>query len=314
MDSHQIFKFLAEKAETGEKAALVTVTKVEGSSIRNPGAHMGVSENGEFVGSLSGGCIEDAVVAEAQDAIKQGKPRSVRFGAGSPYIDIKLPCGGGLDILFFPIKKDTFSKSAVDAFARREPFQIGLPVSGEEIIFRSLAAARKIEERDGCVWIGYHPCPKILIIGHGAAVRSLARQARVFGATIEILTSDARLAAELLATSFDTKHLKTTGDTVAIQSDEWTAIIFLFHDHDWEGVLLPHALKQPHFYIGAMGSKIAHANRCNMLKNLGVSDKKIDTVHGPVGLFHSSCDPDTLALSVLGQTMQQYHIRCGPGG
>ncbi|VAV87496.1 Xanthine and CO dehydrogenases maturation factor, XdhC/CoxF family, partial [hydrothermal vent metagenome] len=114
MDSHQIFKFLTEKAETGEKAALVTVTKVEGSSIRNPGAHMGVSENGEFVGSLSGGCIEDAVVAEAQDAIKQGKPRSVRFGAGSPYIDIKLPCGGGLDILFFPIKKDTFSKSAVD--------------------------------------------------------------------------------------------------------------------------------------------------------------------------------------------------------
>lgn len=310
MNSQNIFKFLAKKAENREKTALITVANVEGSSLRNPGDHMGVSENGDFSGSLSGGCIETAVVAEAQNTIIQGEPRLVRFGEGSPYLDIKLPCGGGLDLLFFPIRNDTVSKPAIDAFVKRKPFQIGLPAGGEDIIFQPLAASRKIEEREGCLWVGHYPRPKLLIIGHGAAVLSLARQADALGATIDILTSDTILANELRAASFEAKILKTMSDTSFIQSDQWTAIVFLFHDHDWEGVLLAHALKHPHFYIGAMGSKITHANRRNILKDLDVSDNKIDTIYAPIGLFHSSGDPDTLALSVLGQIMQQYHIRC----
>ncbi len=316
MDSQKIFKFLADKAKKKEKTALVTVTNVQGSSIRNPGDHMGVSESGEFSGSFSGGCIEAAVVAEAQNAIIQGEPRLVRFGKGSPYLDIKLPCGGGLDLLFFPIKNDTFSKPAVEAFEKREPFQIGLPAGAEDILFQPLAAskieAQKIEKREGCLWVGHYPHPKLLIIGHGGPVHSLARQAHAFGATIEIFTPDILLANDLRAASFNAKSFKTMGHTSLIQSDQWTAIVFLFHDHDWEGVLLAHALRNPHFYIGAMGSKIAHTNRRHILKDLGVSGKKIDTIHGPIGLFHSSGDPDTLALSILGEIIQQYHIRCGP--
>lgn len=62
--------------------------------MRNPGTIMGVAQDGSFAGSLSGGCIENAVVAEALEALKEDAPRMVRFGAGSPYLDIKLPCGG----------------------------------------------------------------------------------------------------------------------------------------------------------------------------------------------------------------------------
>ena len=119
---------------------------------------------------------------------------------------------------------------------------------------------------------------------HDGPVHSLARQAHAFGATVEIFTPDILLANDLRAASFNAKSFKTMGHTSIIQSDQWTAIVFLFHDHDWEGLLLTHALRNPHFYIGAMGSKIAHANRRHILKDLGVSDKKIDTIHGPIGL------------------------------
>ena len=104
MDNRRVFQFLNDCLTKGETAVLVTVIAVEGSSMRGPGTHMGVAVDGSFVGSLSGGCIENAVVAEALEALQAGEARTVRFGSGSRYIDIKLPCGGGLDIHFLPSK------------------------------------------------------------------------------------------------------------------------------------------------------------------------------------------------------------------
>ncbi|NRD91029.1 hypothetical protein C8024_18600 [Sphingopyxis sp. BSNA05] len=91
------------KAAAKQKIVLITLTAVTGASTRNPGAHMAVAEDGSSTGSFSGGCVEAAVVAEALDVINAGKPREIRFGADSPYLDIRLPCGGGIDLLFTPV-------------------------------------------------------------------------------------------------------------------------------------------------------------------------------------------------------------------
>ena len=82
MDTGRIFAFLGNGMARGERAALVTITAVTGSSMRSPGTHMAVLENGEFAGSLSGGCIEAAIVSEAIDAIRASEARTVTFGAG----------------------------------------------------------------------------------------------------------------------------------------------------------------------------------------------------------------------------------------
>ena len=89
--SLEILRFMAEAERRGLRAALVTITGLTGSSSRPVGTLMGVAEDGCFAGSFSGGCIEAAVVAEAVEAIRDGRPRQVRYGAGSPYIDIRLP-------------------------------------------------------------------------------------------------------------------------------------------------------------------------------------------------------------------------------
>lgn len=101
-------------------------------------------------------------------------------------------------------------------------------------------------------------------------------------------------------------RLARTTDTALLRSDPWTAFVFMFHDHDWETALMKRALELPHFYIGAMGGRRAHAARCEALLAAGVPASAVATLHAPIGLFHSSRDPDTLALSTLAQIVQVY--------
>src|SRR5215210_1523603 len=101
-DAGSVFRFILDASARGERTALVTITGVTGSSSRAPGTQMAVSETGAIHGSLSGGCVEAAVVGEAQRVIGTGAREHIRLGPGSPYIDIQLPCGGGLDLLILP--------------------------------------------------------------------------------------------------------------------------------------------------------------------------------------------------------------------
>ncbi|MEL6874685.1 MAG: XdhC family protein [Pseudomonadota bacterium] len=307
MDNREIFHFLSEARAAGRRCVLVTVASVSGSSMRDPGAHMAVCADGRFTGSLSGGCIEAAVVAEAQNTLNEGCPRMVRFGEGSPYLDIRLPCGGGLDIHFYPLDEDELVASCHDAIVRRRPFGLRLPCGAGPAEFLR-EAGETIWQRDGnVVEVAHWPAPKLLIAGHGAASVKVARMGASMKMDVAFLSSDEQLVAELERDGFDAHLLKTPQDVSQLSGDRWTAIIFMFHDHDWEGHLMRHALDQPHFYFGAMGGRQAHALRVETLVELGAAAEQIASIHAPIGLFHSSRDPDTLALSVVAEVTAEYH-------
>ena len=307
MDNRRVFAFLDEQLDAGLNAVLVTVIAVDGSSMRGPGTHMGVSEDGRFAGSLSGGCIENAVVAEALDALANGKPRIVRFGSGSRYIDIRLPCGGGLDIHFMPLLGSALVKACLQAVKARLPFSVRLPLGPGEAEILDRWHPLEWSKEAGTATIGHCPEPRLLVIGHGAAVTSLAGLARKMDLTIEALSPDESLLASLASDTIATHWLANPGDISAVKSDRWTAIVFLFHDHDWETALMAQALREPHFYIGAMGGRKAHSWRSEALAKVGCSAEQIATIHAPIGLFHSARDPDTLALSALAQIIEAYH-------
>lgn len=296
MDQGRVFAFLKERQDAGEACVLVTVLSVEGSSMRNPGTHMGVAADGSFAGSLSGGCIENAVVAEAREALAEGQPRVVRFGAGSPYVDIKLPCGGGLDIHFQPLDGSELVGQVCSAVAARQPFSI--VIEGDA---RFVAGWRQ-----GDANFGHWPEPRLLVVGHGAGVEALAKLARAMELSCHVLTPDPRILASLEAQGLAAAKLEKTSDTHLVASDPWTAIVFLFHDHDWEGRLIERALALPHFYLGAMGGRRAHAARCAALAAAGVPPAALASIRAPIGLFHSSRDPETLALSTLAEVVQAY--------
>lgn len=272
--------------------------------MRNPGTIMGVTEDGSFAGSLSGGCIENAVVSEAMEVLREGSTRMVRYGAGSPYLDIKLPCGGGLDLHFAPLDGEQFAQGCLDALAKRSPFSIAVSSKGAKHIANWQSHSFDAASGEGA--FGHWPAPQLQIVGHGAGVEALAKQARIMGCSTYILTPDERIIEALSRSEIDANLLKRLDEVENLRGDPWTATVFLFHDHDWEIALMQRALKLPHFYMGAMGGRKAHTFRSEALKARGVSDEQLATIRAPIGLFHSSRDPQTLALSTLAEVIRTY--------
>ncbi len=304
MDRDRVFAFLSDRQREGRACALVTVMAVEGSSIRNPGTHMAVCEDGRFAGSLSGGCIENAVVAEALEALRQGKPRIVRFGAGSRYIDITLPCGGGIDVHFQPLADREFTERCTAAIAARAPFTVEISI-GEIACIDGWQAVRA-DVASAIGMFGHWPRPRLCVIGHGASVEALVKLASAMDIASDVLSPDPEICKRLTSLGTPAQLLTQTGDIHLLTSDPWTAFVFLFHDHDWEVKLLARALELQHFYCGAMGSRKAHGARSEALLASGVSADAIASINAPLGLFHSSRDPETLALSALSEIVQAY--------
>lgn len=304
MDLQRVLQFLDERRERWMATVLVTVCAVEGSSMRNPGTIMGVAEDGSFAGSLSGGCIENAVVAEALAALKADAPRVVRFGAGSPYLDIKLPCGGGLDLHFQPIGLSDLASQCLGSIVKREPFSIMLNEDGAEHAAEWFAPSFDHERGTGT--FGHWPAPNLLIVGHGAGVEALTQLGRSLGCGTSVLTPDERIVDALTGQGLSAAHIARTSQTELLESDPWTAIVFLFHDHDWEIELMARAFDLSHFYLGAMGGRKAHAMRCEALAKSGITEEQLDTIRAPIGVFHSSRDPQTLALSTLAEVIRTY--------
>jgi xanthine dehydrogenase accessory factor len=263
---------------------LVTLVGIEGRSARAVGSQMVVAANGRTLGSFSGGCIDGAIVAEAQAALAAKASRLVRFGVGSPYVDVRLPCGGGIDLLFEPQPDAAAVDAALAALAARQPASLAL----------------------GGYTCHYAPPLRIVALGQGEDLLALARLAASFGAQVEAHTPDAALLADLRACGASADHLASRTQPPQLAGDPWTAFVFFFHDHDWEEALMPPTLAQTAFYHGAIGSRATHAARLAMLQSAGVPGPHIALMRGHIGMIAATRQPAMLALSVLAEVAAQY--------
>ncbi len=307
-NARAIFAFLIDAAARGERCALVTITDVTGRSSRARGTHMAVSESGAFEGSLSGGCVEASVVGEAKRVIAGGSAETIRLGEGSPYFDIRLPCGGGMDLLITPRPDADAVAAAHRLLSDRKPVELALTGDGDVSL---------IQETDlrsgwhhGAFVVRHEPDMRIIVIGHGAETVAMADLARAYGAQVEVFSPDADIVTAAQAAGTATL-LKTPARAPDLHVDDHSAIVMLFHDHDWETELLAQALEQPAFYVGAMGSRMTHALRLDRLRDIGVSEAALERLVGPIGLIPATRDPETLALSALAQIAGQYRKLTG---
>lgn len=301
-----ILRFTLERAAEGTGTILVTLTAIEGSSPRAIGAQMAVAEDGRYAGSFSGGCIEAAVVAEAIGTLEHGRAKLVRFGAGSPYLDIRLPCGGGIDLLFNPRPDPHVIAEALTQHDRREIAALRLSDDGVHV--DTMTGARALAGwDDGSFRLGYAPKLRIVAMGQGEELTALARLAAAFGADVCVLSPDERSIADLDAEGFDAVRLASRTNLPPLVTDRWTAIISVFHDRDWEEELLPRALQLPSFFIGAIGSQRTQDVRRSALREAGVPEDLRLKLRTSVGLIPATRDPATLALSALSQIVQDYH-------
>lgn len=273
-----ILRFAAEVCHNGP-AALATLVEIRGGAARGLGSHVAIAADGRYCGYVSGGCIEAALAAEALRAMAEGVDRMVRFGAGSPYFDIVLPCGGGVTIAIHVLRTTAALDAAIARFEAREPS--GLRYSAQEATLVTVPQPTRPQWQGSDFLTAYHPLTRVIISGHTVEADAVALLASA--ANYEAIVRDA----------------DASPDEVMRAIDPYTAVVLLHHDLDAEETLLDAALRSPAFYIGALGSTRTHRRRTERLLERGHDRASVERIKAPIGMFGPARDATSLALSVL---------------
>lgn len=266
----------------GKRFAVVVTSSVTGGTMRAQGTLMCVPETGDVAGYISNGCVDADIIYQARETIKDGNARRLTYGEGSPFKDIALPCGGRIDLWIVPNLSAGIITNAVATLGRRESMALDFGVGGFSFT--------------------YAPKLRLRIAGKGESVKALASQALGSGFEVIVQSPESDIVSDMKIQNFD--HLVDPDMPPQTPDDPWTAIVMMFHDHDWEPRLLEQALDGPAFYIGAMGSVRTHAVRCKTLLARERSQADIDRIRGPIGLIPSMRDANLLALSALGEIVK----------
>lgn len=260
-------------------AGLCTIVNIEGSFSRRLGAQLAVFENGSVIGSLADGCLERQLASEVMAARAKGCPVLRRFGAGSEVIDFRLPCGSGIDILIDPSPDRAACHSALARIEARKEASLALPLpEGSEDM---------LSERH------YIPALRLQLFGEGPELEALATLAVGAGFVCETY----RRGDPGMALGRSPQGLSADG---------WTAVVLLFHDHEWETALLEWALASPAFYVGAQGGRPAREDRLALLKARDIDSEALARLRSPIGLIPHCREPSTLAVSILAEIAGAY--------
>lgn len=286
----------SERAE----GILAMITGIDGPSYRPLGATMALFPDGRRVGSLSSGCIEADIYRHAEQALIDGRPVQLRYGKGSPYFDIRLPCGGGLEITLLPRPPLVLLNRAVALRQARQPY--ALSVSYDRGLCH-IAPDRPTGFENGLFHAAVRPEPRFLIFGKGPETIVFAGLVRSAHFPCLLLSHDPETLELAAQGGVPTCCLVRDGLPADVAVDRWTAAVLFYHDHDHEPPILKDLLSTDACYIGAQGSRRTRDNRLVALRTLGVSDIDLARLKGPIGLAPSARDPRTLAISVLAEVL-----------
>jgi xanthine dehydrogenase accessory factor len=319
----------------GLRFALATVVRTFSSAPRGPGAAMAVAENGEVLGSVSGGCVEGAVYDLAMAALSTGEFKVQRYGVSDDEaFEVGLTCGGTIDILIQPGDFPGLAE-VLDAIAANRPVAL-VSAAGAHLVVRpdgytgdlgdpglTAAAAQQAtgmlaQGATAMIGLGHHgeqrrdevgvfvqsfaPPPRMLVFGAIDFAAAVARIGTFLG--YHVVVCDARPV-------FATAKRFPGADEVVVQwphkyleanpVDARTVICVLTHDPKFDVPLLEAALRTPARYIGVMGSRRTHADRLQRLRELGVDERALARLAAPIGLDLGARTPEETAVAIAAE-------------
>jgi len=287
------------------KVSLATVISTWGSSPRPVGGQMAIDSNGEIIGSVSGGCIEGAVITEGINSINDGKTRVKDYGISNNMAwEVGLACGGELKVLIQPLDiQDKIVFSIVNSIKNREAVKLRIDCSnGLRIIDNTLTNQTSLYDKEKNEFIHViDPKPRLFVVGAVHIAQSLISLAAI--TDFEIILIDPR---EHFATEkrFPNCKILTEWPDIALSRfnlDKSTHLVTLTHDPKIDDPALIYSLKKNIGYIGSLGSKKTHQKRCERLTSLGFSDNDINKIHAPIGLDIKGKTPAEIAVSIIAE-------------
>jgi xanthine dehydrogenase accessory factor len=295
-------------ALAGHDAALVTVAATWGSSPRPPGSLMAIRADGLVAGSVSGGCIEDDLIASVHagglDGLFDGRPAfPVRYGIDADTAHrFGLPCGGTLELVLERVGPGTRLAELLEALQGRGLVRRALHLRTGHVALSETDSFTAVSLQDDTLAMVFGPRYRLLVIGAGQLSAYLCQVA--LGLGFDITVCDPR---DEYTQSWDVPGVAMArgmpDDVVhAMRPDRCTAVIALTHDPKLDDLALLEALQSPAFYVAAIGSRSNNARRRErLMQHFGLGPEQLERLHGPAGLYIGSKTPPEIALSILAE-------------
>ena len=328
VDTDDVLGQATDWVKAGKSVALATVIGTWGSSPRPVGSQLAIDGDGAFVGSVSGGCIEGAVIGEALQTIKDGKVRTLDFGVSDEQAwEVGLACGGNIKIVVEqaadkatlarlqnerPIAQVTDLKTGAYAIVTLTEAAGSLKLT-DAVIARARDTirddvSRTVEDGGTDYFIRVFNTPlRLLVVGAVHISQALVPMAQLAGYAVTVVDPRGAFATKERFPGVTLSEDWTDDALTKFKPDARTAIVTLTHDPKLDDPALQVALTSNAFYIGALGSSRTHAKRVARLKEGGLTDAQIARIGSPVGLDIGAKSPAEIAISILAEIVAAKH-------
>lgn len=329
-DTDAILDTAGRWQDEGRKVAFATVVTTWGSSPRPVGSQLAADDKGEFVGSVSGGCVESAVIAEARTILKGAPPKLLEFGVSDEMAwEVGLACGGKVEVFVQSLAgQDDLLAALRRVRASRKPALVAIDLAdgrsallaegeaagdaGLRAALASDAARAQAEERSRVVEHDgrrfflqvFAPPRRLALVGAVHVAQALIPMAVAAGYDVTVIDPRSAFAAESRFPGVTMVSQWPNPALAAFGLDRRSALVSLTHDPKIDDPALASALRSDAFYIGALGSRKTHAARLGRLKEQGFGEAELARIHAPVGLPIGAISPAEIAVSILAEITQ----------
>jgi len=298
-----VLKTCAAWLDGGQRCQLVTVIKTWGSSPRPVGATLAICEDGQVVGSVSGGCIEDDLIARVRDnGIEITLPEIISYGISADEAHrFGLPCGGTIELAIEPLSVDSGIGELLARLGEGELVERSVQLATGAVTLATAHATAIQRVEDGMLHTLHGPRWRLYIIGAGPLSRFLAQVAAGMDYRVTVCDPREEYRSGFHIPGVTLVHAMPDDLVIDAKLDARSAVVALTHDPKLDDLALMEALKSEAFYVGAIGSRANNAKRRERLKLFDLTDVELARLHGPIGLYIGSKTPAEIAVSIMAE-------------
>jgi xanthine dehydrogenase accessory factor len=298
-----------EWLQAGHRVALATVVQTWGSAPRPLGSWLAIRQDGQVVGSVSGGCVEDDLIARVRTEILNATaPQIVTYGVSKDEAArFGLPCGGTVKIIVEPHPELAVLQALLQRVGDKRMTLRQLDLTTGRSTLGDANRSDSVGFNDRSMRTVYGPRWRLIVVGAGQLSLYVCQFA--IAADYEVVVIDPREEFEegMDLAGVDFRHGMPDDVILELGIDNHTAIVALTHDPKLDDMALLEALKSPAFYIGALGSRTNTEKRRERMAMFDLTAAEISKLHGPVGLFIGADTPPEMALSILAEMTAAKH-------